>query len=200
MLSGISGVEVGSPLAHWAAVLENWCTIVDQWCEICSPDRPWWHLEVSNAGLIASAAILCGHAALTESSVPKTRGTGRSDLWIQFAREAPESLGSEGEFIELKISKVRDDLVDGAKMDAALSDAAAIRWPCRRKLGGCLYIAVGSLDQSQVNDMVEKVRQKTRPDAIAWIFPKSVRAEPTKNGIYEPGVLLALKILNEPRD
>jgi hypothetical protein len=193
MSSTFAGVVVDSSLPHWSAVLSQWCSIIERWCDISSPDRPWWHLEVSNAGLIASAAISCGHAALVESSVTKTRGSGRSDLWIQFGRQELVSGGSTEEFVELKLSTISDGIVDVQKLSHAMRDAGAIDWPCRRKLGGCLYSVIGSGDNDFLRSIVDKVAMETKADGIAWIFPGSVREVPGKNGLISPGVIFALK-------
>ncbi|HUO32805.1 MAG TPA: hypothetical protein VMU80_26565 [Bryobacteraceae bacterium] len=192
MVPSISGVIVNESMTHWNEVLLRWCAIVEQWCRIASPDRPWWHIAIPNAGLIASAAIASGYAALVESDVPKEGRRGaRSDLWIQFSRQ--DEKGAAEEFVELKRSALSDGRIELGPLDQAMNDAAIICWNCRAKIGACIYHVNGGGDGSFLRRLVDEVSSKTQADAVAWIFPGHFINAP-HDGKIAPGMILALKI------
>lgn len=196
----IAGAFANSPIIHWNEVLIQWCILVDRWCSISAPDRPWFHIEMPNAGLISAAATQCGHASLIESSVSKVgKNNGRSDLWVKFNQFSELSTLSSEDFVELKISPVFNERIDLAKYRESVREAIAVNWPCRAKIAACLFVVKPSDQGSDAyfQSMIEKVHAETQADAIAWSFPGAIREIPGTDRRFSPGVILALKYVGK---
>ncbi|MDZ5458656.1 hypothetical protein [Azohydromonas lata] len=198
MKQTFSGSLANGELSHWKEILQQWCNLIEQWCVVATPDRPWWHLEISNAGLISTAAIQCGHASLVESAVSKTGNkNSRSDLWIKFSQPLDSLIFNTEEFIELKISVVHGKKVNLSGHNNAIKDAIAVDWPCRAKIAACIFIVKPDDRGSEIyfQEVVTDVQRKTNAEAIAWSFPSAARDIPASTGIFEPGIILTLKLV-----
>lgn len=191
------GVRVSDGMVHWRPVLEKWCDIVVDWCNKASPDRPWWHNEVSNAALISIAATDQGHVTLVESEVPKYNpasnrsGSGRSDLWVKFVDVEPAG----EEFIELKLDVLRGDSIERLRFDSAVLDAQAVNYACRAKVAACIYIVKkpDMLDQRVCDEIAERVGRSVTAEAASWVFPASVRHTLEVGGVAAPGMILVMR-------
>ena len=78
---------VSSINKDWISILEAWHMHLNSYCEYTgNDDLPYWHSELSNVGLLASAAYSAGHVALQEYAEVKSKSdnfyNGRADLWI----------------------------------------------------------------------------------------------------------------------
>lgn len=187
----LTDCRVGERLSRWKPILERWCAITEQWCEVAQPDRPWWHLEMSNAGLLAAAALQCGCASLVESSVPKVNGqTGRSDFWLKFPS------GDES-FCEFKICHLGSGPLSFEKLNQACRDAVAVNWPATEKIGVCLFMfhSDSPLDDAKIKAAIDQIWTDGRLDAVAWAFPECIRDIPGDGRILSPGVVMGMKLV-----
>lgn len=185
----VSGVNTSEALAHWNDTLLRWCATVEHWCRMAAPDRPWGHPAGANAGLIASAALASGHAALVGSGPAGWQGMASADVWVRFA--TGEVQGDE--VVKLELSSITGAAVDFSGFTRAEADALAMDGPGIAKIGACLFVVNDAGDREYFNVLVESVAEKTSADALAWVFPASVRDTPREDGLFSPGVILALK-------
>lgn len=197
----LNDYRVGERLRpQWKQVLERWCAIVEQWCEVAGPDRPWWHLEMSNAGLLSAAAMQCGCASLIESSVLKSnRQWGRSDLWVQFPKGGHSVWSSEESqsFCEFKFSHVDSGSIDLKMLNQACRDAVVVDWPAGEKIGVCLFICRSNdpMDEAKIKASIDQIWNDGQLDAAAWAFPECIRDIPGDNKVFSPGIVMAMKLV-----
>ena len=199
----INGVLVDSHLAHWELILKQWCKYVDQWCETAAPDRPWFYEEMPNEGILSAAAMACGHPSLVESGVRKRTlqgGSydGRSDLWVRFVSSSSENVNTE-EFLELKKDPVYHDRINTNQFNKVVIEAESIDHPCRAKIAACMFTVGFDIQGKEIEipTLVDEIRRKTGADAIAWVFPRSIRMKFEERNVYAPGAILALKLVGQ---
>ena len=196
-------------LSHWSALLKEWVTTIINYCDFMKDDdgphdAPYYYNERANIGILAASAWKKGWIALEEFPAAKKEKKGRGDLYIH-----PKQL-ERGEYIEAKLAWTRYDEKKNiwnlnsinSALSQAVSNAKELRIPRSEIKIGVLFItpyihkkSLAIINQ-QINRLIKEV-STVSCDALAWVFPDSVR-EIKGDGQYRhfiyPGVFLLAKI------
>ena len=198
---------------HWRGVFDEYtiCTdlfikvVADQYKDSGHTDAPYWNIERSNVGMLATACWKNGWVALEEFSTEKkktgkTSGVGRCDLWVSskkgntnYAIEAKKgscSLASKQLFKNL-INILTSACSDAMKLSKDEGD---------KRMGmAFMHLYLKKSKKSEVarlvleaTEEVEKYwNKRDRPDFV-YIYLKNNGVE-SDNETIIPGVIIAGK-------
>jgi hypothetical protein len=182
-------------------VIKMWTKVHSNYADNETDDALYWYNERPNIGALAAAAWKTNMCAVEEYTAMKRhhitdKKSGRIDLYISNDHtsaciEAKQCWVSPGtrpvKFKETMTAALRD-----AKRD---DDGF-------QKIGAVFYVmkikaTVDTINEKMLKSEVERVRE-TKPDALAWCFPKATRllesSRPENEGFVWPGVIMALKV------
>ncbi len=201
-------------LDPWRALLEDWHRRIVKYVDAFLDDRgkptdaPYWYNERASLGVFAGAAHARRDAlVLEEYRVTRSEGgapaptNGRADLWFQLG-----TAGHDWRFIleakQLWPSTARSLASGLAREDSVLASACAqaanVEDDNRRTTRvGVIFAAPSIAEGEDIDTRLEQMRAaaaQTRPDLLAWSFPRAARELvsklPRTEGRRYPGVFL----------
>lgn len=196
---------------EWSDILKYWHDCLDRYIDYClGVDLPYWHNELSNVGLLATACYQAGYVSLQEYAEDKTgrRNVGRGDLWVgtevnEYALEAKFVSARFGQDMNNSIETLIHHRTCG--LESALSDSKAkLNTEGLIRLGGifvCPRISETHQQKIQWDQFISQVEETASPDILAWHFPRSDSLPSARSkGAYSdlfPGVIFLAKRLKE---
>lgn len=186
---------------YWKPLFGCWVSMIEEYCasQACR-DRPYWHSERSNVGLLASAAWMTGRLIALEEYAAARRddqSKGRADLWIKSGKlshlyEAKYTwfggAGSEPHVEQLFRSAVRQ-----------LAQIADPYYQERFAVIFCCIHFTARAGDELLPRALDEVRRalRVRHDAVAWCIPMGLRgraeAPDARLRVQEPGVIALLR-------
>lgn len=204
----ISGHAVVSRkgLNHWNEILKCWIELNSEYSAVEKGDAAYWYNELTNVGILSSAAWKAGWVSLTETQIMKgarhrPKHYGRSDLYIANKKH--------GEYIEAKFqtvtfdhrSEFREMIIKKIKLSR--KDAKATSGRDQYSSTSILFV-VPSISESRlsgkksdnsriVTDRITSMIQGLNGEKHhikAWCFPRKARLLSDGYGKIWPGVFL----------
>ncbi len=205
--------------AEMNAALKEWCRETDRYCDIWASDDKkaaidvsYWHTEMANVGVLATAHARVGDIALCEAYTERRRadgsenGNGRSDLYIFMPTKEDETEGPEL-LIEAKwakpITKDGSTGFDGKEVlsawDDARNDARTLPLGTGAKRVALLFVTPRITRLDDWNEKTFKTfwdnLELDRCTTLAWWRTPKGRDPAFDGECYWPGVIACFGIM-----